>query len=207
MLLERFPFWYRAAFLAGLMVIGSVVDLWRYGKSATRYREYAIIWLTGLLGSVIGGITDLITSSISPDYFTLGKGVLDGEGFQMRVALFGIQQGISAGVIAGAICIYMSRRKSKFPPLPFGAILRLLWIPIVCAVAGALLLPLLAGHSDPAKLASKLVGNLSPAQFAPFLRVWWIHTGLYSGLLAGLIWLIIVIGKHRSAQPTNPGTG
>jgi hypothetical protein len=205
MLLDRFPFWYRAAFLAGLMVVGAVIDLWRCGKAATRYREYAVIWLTGLIGSVMGGITDLITSSLSPDYFTLGKGVLDGEGFETRVALFGIKQGISAGVIAGAICIYVSRRKSKFPPLRFGALLGLLWIPIACAVAGSLLLPLFAGHSDPAGLASKLDGNVSSAQFAPFLRVWWIHTGLYSGLLAGLIWLIIVVGKRRSARPGNSG--
>jgi ABC-type cobalt transport system substrate-binding protein len=206
MLLDRFPFWYRAAFLAGLMIVAAGVELLRSGKSATRYKEYAFIWLTALLGCIIGAATDLITSSISPEYFTWGKGVLEGEGFQTRIILFGLKQGISAGVIAGAICIYASRRKSKFPPLPFRALLSLLWIPTVGAVVCAFLLPLLAGHSDPAHLAAQLNGNLSATQSASFLRVWWIHTGLYAGLLLGLVFLLTLVARRRRATPGNIAT-
>jgi hypothetical protein len=198
-MLERFPFWQRAAFLAGLMILGAVVDLCRHGRAATRHKEYAFICLTGLIGCLAGAITDLMTSSISPDYFTVGKGLSGGEGFERRAALFGVQEGLSAGVIAGAICLYASRRKSRFPPLAFGPLLALLWMPLACGFAGALLLPLAAGHSDPAEVALKLDGAVSAAHVPPFLRVWWTHTGLYAGLLAGVVWLIVVVLRRRRA--------
>ena len=198
-MLARYPFWWRAVFLAGLMVIGAGLDLLRHGRAATRHKEYAFIWLTGLMGCLTGGITDLITSSISPAYFTLGKGLLDGEGFKLRVALFGLQEGLSAGVIAGAVYVYAGRRKCGFAPLGFGEMLGLLWIPMAGAVAGALLLPMAAGGSDPAGLALKMDGALLAAQAAPFVRVWWIHTGLYGGLLAGLLWLIGAVVRRRRA--------
>jgi hypothetical protein len=209
-MMERFPFSYRAGLLAVLMGIGAVLDLWRHGRAATRYKEYAFIWLTGFLGCLAGGITDLLTSSISPYYFMLGKGLLGGEGFNLRVAMFGVREGMSAGVIAGAICVYVSRRKSKYPPLGFGKLLGLLWIPIVWAVAGSLLLPLLFGRSDPAGLASKFYDGglalqldrfLVIGQTDAFLHVWWIHTGLYAGLLAGLLWLVALVFKLRRTAP------
>lgn len=199
-MLERFPFSDRLAVLAGLMALGALLDLSLHGRAATRYQEYTFVWFTGLLGCLAGATTDLITCSISPDYFRLGKGVSGGEGFAFRVAVFGIQEGLSAGVIAGALCLYVSRRKTKFAPLGYPELLGLLWMPVVCAFAGALLFPLVAGRSDPAGLALKMDGVLPAAQAPPFLRVWWIHTGLYCGLLAGVIWLIVVALKRRKAR-------
>ena len=198
-MLARFPFWYRAAFLAGLMATAAGVDLWRHGRAATRHKEYGFIWLTGLIGCLAGGTADLITSSISPGYFIIGKGLAGGEGFELRAALFGVQEGLSAGVIAGAVCVYVSRRKSRFAPLGFGGLLGLLWMPISCAIAGSLLLPPAAGGSDPAGLALKMDGALLAAQVPAFVRVWWIHTGLYGGLLAGLLWMIGIILRRRRA--------
>ena len=192
-----YPFWQRAAFLAGLMAVAAVVDLRRHGRAATRYKEYAFIWFTGLIGGVMGGANDLITSSISPAYFVTGKGLAEGNGFGLRVAMFGIKEGMSAGVIAGAVCVYVSRRKSKHAPLGFGELLRLLWMPAGGAVAGALLLPVAAFGSDPTELASRLDGMIPAEQIGPLLRVWWIHTGLYAGLLAGLLWLIVVVARRR----------
>jgi hypothetical protein len=203
-MLGRFPFWYRAVFLAGLMAVGAVADLCRHGRAATRHKEYAFIWLTGFLGCLLGGMTDFITSSISPDYFILGKGLLGGEGFKLRAVLFGVQEGLSAGVIAGAVCVYASRRKSRCAPLPFGELLRLVSMPVACAVAGALLLPLAAGRSDPAGLALQLDRSLAPGQPGAFVRVWWIHTGLYSGLLAGMVWLIVIVLRRRKAAAKLP---
>jgi hypothetical protein len=175
------------------------VDFYRRGRAAARYKEYAFIWLTGLIGCLAGGTADLITSSISPSYFTLGKGLPAGDGFRLRAVLFGVQEGLSAGVIAGAVCIYAARRKSKSSPLGFAQVLALLWMPIIGAAAGALLLPLAAGRFDPAGLALKMDGALRTAEVIPFVRVWWIHTGLYGGLLAGLLWLIGVVVRRRRA--------
>jgi hypothetical protein len=42
-MLWRYPFWWRAALLAGLMLIAAVLDLRRHGRAGTRYKEYAFI--------------------------------------------------------------------------------------------------------------------------------------------------------------------
>jgi len=188
------------------MVLGSAVDRWRHGAAATRPKEYGFIWLTGIIGGLAGGINDLITSSISPDYFILGKGLAAGEGFRMRAVLFGAQEGVSAGVIAGAVCVYVARGGSRRPPLGFNFLLRWLWRPIGCAAIGALLLPLMAGHADPAGLAFKLADTDQAATLIPtFLRVWWVHCGLYAGLLAGVLWMlggIVVMRRGLAGRET-----
>jgi hypothetical protein len=204
----RFPFSHRAALLAALMVIAALVDLWRHGRNSTRYKEYSFIWLAGFIGCIIGAANDFITCSISPEYFTLGKGLPDGEGFRLRAVVFGLKEGLSAGVIGGAVCVYAARRKSKFAPLGFGKLPGLLWMPVLGAVAAAFLLPPAAGHSDPAglrpryedsALSGQLVRGVAVGQFDLFLEVWWIHTGLYSGLLAGLLCLAVVVQRRRKA--------
>jgi hypothetical protein len=210
-MLDGIPFWARAAFLAGLMTLAGALDWFRHGRAATRPREYAFIWFTGLIGCLIGGATDLITSSLSSEYFVLGKGLAAGEGLAWRATLFGFQEGLSAGVIAGAICVYVSRRKSKSPPLGFVELSGLICRPVVCAAAGAVLLPLVARDSDPAgvlrqfyttALALGLDEGVAAAQTRRCLQVWWIHTGLYAGLVAGLVWVVVAVARRRR---TNAG--
>jgi hypothetical protein len=204
---ERFPFSYRVGLLAALMAIAAGVDFCRHGRAATQYKEYAFIWLAGLIGCLIGGANDLITSSISPEFFSLGKGLPDGETLKLRAAMYGIKEGLSAGVIGGAVCVYASRRKTTVPPLAFGGMLRLLWMPAGGAVLGAVLLPLIASRFDPMGFAVKLDGMIAAGPIVQFRRVWWIHTGLYSGLLAGLLALIVVVLKlRRTASTTAPKT-
>jgi hypothetical protein len=67
------------------------------------------------------------------------------------------------------------------------------------ALAGAMLLPLAVSGSDPTHLALRLDGIVPSEQIGPLLRVWWIHTGLYGGLLAGLIGLLVVVLRRRRA--------
>jgi hypothetical protein len=179
------------------MAIAAGVDFCRHGRSAARYKEYTFIWLAGFIGCVIGGVNDLITSSISPEYFTLGKGLPGGEALNLRAAIYGLKEGLSAGVIAGAVCVYASRGKAAVPPLCFGRMLRLLWKPAAGAVVGAVLLPLIAWRFDPTGLAARLDGIIAAGPILRFRRVWWIHTGLYSGLLAGLLAMVLAVFKLR----------
>ena len=203
---ERFPFPYRGGLLAVLMAIAAGVEFWRHGRSATRYKEYLFIWLAGSIGCVMGGVNDLITSSISPEYFSMGKGLPDGEALSLRAIIYGLKEGLSAGVIGGAVCVYASRGRATVPPLCFGGMLRLLWMPAAGAVVGAVLLPLLAGRFDPAGLAARLDGILAAGPILRFRRVWWIHTGLYSGAVAGLLAMVLAVWKLRRSAPAKAAT-
>lgn len=189
--LERFPFWYRAALLLGLMAMAAAVDFWRRGKEAARYREYGFIWIAGIIGGLVGFANDCVTSSISPDYFTLGKGLEPGEDLRWRAGMYGLKAGLSAGIIGGAFCLVTRPKNSCFSTEQMRRALETLWMPVFGAIVLALALPMIAGHFDPMRLSASLDSLLNADQIGRFRRVWWIHTGLYAGLALGLAPMII----------------
>ncbi len=183
-----------------LLVIAGALswnDYRRRGAKAASAREYGFVFLTGALGAAVGGLNDAITSRISPDYFILGKGLAEGDGLRGRAILYGLQAGCSGGIVAGAILVYLARRKSVTPAVSFRWLLRRLWIPIAGAVLGGLTLPRLAIAFDPFHLRAQLDSLLASPQVRQFLFVWWVHTGLYAGLVAGLAALLWRVGQER----------
>jgi hypothetical protein len=195
---EGFPFFYRVALLIGLMAVAVAIDFWRHGREAARYREYGFIWITGILGGVVGFANDCATSSISPDYFILGKGLEPGNDLRFRAGLYGFKAGLSAGVVGGAVCLFARARNSRFSMEQMHRMLKALWMPAVAAVLFGLALPVIAGGFDPVGLSARLASLLDADQIVRFRRVWWIHTGLYAGLVIGLA-AMIIRGKRDHA--------
>ncbi len=187
---DRFPFYYRVALLVGLMALAAGVDFWRHGREASKYREYGFILVAGMAGGLVGFVNDCITSSISPEYFILGKGLEAGEDLRLQAGEYGLREGLSAGVIGGAVCLFAATRKCRFSPERAGRMLQRLWMPILGAILVGLALPVIAGGWDPAGLSARLESALKAEQIARFRRVWWIHTGLYAGLVVGLAAMI-----------------
>lgn len=183
---SHFPFAYRIVLLLGLMVVVSVVDFCRKGAQAEKFREYGFIILTGAVGAVVGFLNDSITSSISPEYFTLGKGLEEGPNLRTQAALFGLQVGFSAGVIGGAVCLYASRRKSAYPAIKCSWLLRMLWMPVAGAILCGVALPLGVSKFDPARFAAQLEPLLDAGKINRFREVWWTHIGLYAGMVIGV---------------------
>jgi hypothetical protein len=190
-------FSYRVALLIGLMLIVSLVDFYRNGAQSEKFREYGFVLIAGVVGAIVGFVNDLITSSISPDYFILGKGLEESPDLRIQAALFGLQVGFSAGVIGGAVCLYASRRKSAYPPAKFSPLLRLLWMPVTGAILGGIALPLVFSKFDPARFSVQLYPLLSPESIGRFRQVWWTHVGLYAGMIIGLAAMIIRAAKER----------
>jgi hypothetical protein len=193
-------FSYRVALLLGLMLVASLVDLFRNGARAVKFREYGFVIIAGALGAIVGFVNDLITSSISPDYFILGKGLEEGPDLRLQAGLFGMRVGFSAGVIGGAVCLYASRRKSAYPPAKFSRLLRLLWMPVAGAILFGIALPLALSKFDPARFSSQLDSMLIAGKIDRFLQVWWIHVGLYTGMVIGLTAMILRAVKERKRQ-------
>jgi hypothetical protein len=184
--LNHFPFSYRIALLLGLMLVASLVDFYRKGAQAAKFREYGFIIITGAVGAMIGFVNDLITSSISPEYFTLGKGMEEGPDLTVRAGLFGLRVGFSAGVIGGAVCLYASRRKSAYPPIKCSRLLQMLWMPVTGAILCGIALPLWLSNFDPARFSAQLDTLLDAGKISRFRQVWWTHIGLYAGMVIGL---------------------
>ena len=179
------------------MIAVSFVDLYQKGDQATKFREYGFIIITGIVGAMIGFGNDFITSSISPEYFILGKGLLQGPDLTMRAGLFGLRVGFSAGVIGGAVCLYASRRKSSYPPTKYSCLLRLLWMPVTGAIACGVAFPLAFSKFDPARFSTQLETLLDAGKISRFRQVWWTHLGLYAGLVIGLTAMLFRAAKER----------
>lgn len=156
-----------------------------------------MIAYNGRGGTVFGLLNDLITSSISPEYFIFGKGLDPGEGLIFRAGILGMEAGFSAGAIAGAICLYASTRNNCRSPLAYRRLLGFLWRPAALAPMTALVLVLFCRQLDPAGFSILLDETLDPQQMERFLAVWWIHSGLYLGLLVSVVWIVKDIGKLR----------
>ncbi len=194
---HHFPFSYRIALLLGLMLVVSLVDLFRNGARAQKFREYGFIIITGAVGAVVGFANDLITSSISPEYFILGKGLEAGPDLRLQAGLLGLRVGFSAGVIGGAVCLYASRRKSAYPPVKCSRLLRMLWLPVTAAVLCGIAFPLAFAKFDPARFSAQLHTMLDSEAISRFRQVWWIHIGLYAGMAAGLAAMLLRAAKER----------
>lgn len=184
-MLESIPFIWRVILLVALMILVGGIDRAKNGSKATRPHEYGFILVAGVVGTLIAVGCDLCTSTLSPEYFTLGKG-LSPEDLQRQVLAFGAKTGFSGGVIAGAILLFAcGQHRPAWKTFYFR-----LWLPIVAAIAAGLLLPLVASDFDPAHYSRQLDNLLTAGQIHHFRYVWWTHTGYYAGLIVGVISLI-----------------
>lgn len=184
------------------MLVVALVDFYRKGPQATRFREYGFIVIAGAIGAAVGLVNDLITSSISPDYFILGKGLEDGPNLRVQAGLFGLQVGFSAGVIGGAVCLFISQKKSAYPPIKCSRLLQLLWMPIAGAVLCGIAIPLVFSKFDPAHFSAQLKDVLDAGKLNRFRQVWWTHVGLYAGMIIGLVVMLFRAFKERKALGT-----
>ncbi len=198
--MPEIPFWIRITALIVLMAIVAGVDLRYRCRRAVRWKEYLFILVAGCAGAVFGSLTDLVTSSISPDYFICAK-ELPADGIRMHAMVLGLNAGFSAGGIAGALCIFVGMLESAKASISVQTIAMLSWRPFLTAVLSTVMVPFACGWFgfDPYGFVKQLGGPLGPDRVARFLTVWHIHLGVYFGLAVGVVWMIVAI-RRLSAQ-------
>jgi hypothetical protein len=189
------------------MAIVAGVDLWYRRGQATRWKEYLFILAAGCVAAVFGSLIDLVTSSISPDYFIYGKG-LPADGIRRHAMALGLKAGFSAGAIAGALCVFVGSQKRARAIISLPEVAMLSWRPFLTAGIFAALVPFACAWFDPVGYADKLGGPFGPDRAARFLTVWHIHLGVYLGLAVGVVWMIAAIrrlsAKDRRAADSLP---
>src|SRR5690606_16474644 len=99
----------------GLAVVfvatASGVELALRGRRATRWRSALVLAACGSLGAALGCAIDLLTSTLGPAYFAVGKGLGDAPGLTLRALGLGAQAGAAAGVIVAAILLLRAGRR------------------------------------------------------------------------------------------------
>jgi hypothetical protein len=193
--------YWRLGVLAMLMSIVAGIDWRRNGAAATKWREYAFLLAAGLLGGLIGIANDLITSTISPDYFVIGKGIPADGYFRLHVVSLGFQAGLMMGMLVGGIYLIANNPKPNRRSLPLVQLFRFALPPILTAIALAPLGALLIGRWDPLNFRSpSQLGNLlNPTQATRFLTVWGMHLGIYAGGLLGTFYGVFAIRRCRTS--------
>lgn len=199
-MLESIPYWCRVAVLFVAMSLVAGMDWHRHRQKAAKWKEYGFVVLAGIVGMVFGFFNDLITSSISSEYFLFGKGLAVGDALVLRAGVLGMKAGFSAGAIAGAICLYASTRHCSWPPLPYRRLLGFLWRPIALAALTAMVLAFCFRDHDPLDFSAQLDGIVDSRHMRPFLLIWWIHVGLYLGLLMSVGWILVDVARLRKRR-------
>ena len=201
--MDSVPYTYRLAAIALLATVVIIIDRLRHGTKGYRAGEYAVLMLAGVVGAGYGAVNDLITSTVSPEYFTLGKGLQEGPGLTLRAMVLGAKAGCPAGVVVCAIWLFWAGRTPGDHPARMRRVVGSFWIPVACAGVLAVLLPTIVGAWDPLDFKAMLRGLLPDDRVSAFRHVWWAHVGAYLGLLLGCgLGMVRMVGKPKTRQKT-----
>jgi len=193
------PFPYRAAVAIALVFALRFYSRAKPSKHQIRTKELLFLTLVAILATLYGVVNDCFTAKISPEYFSLGKGLPNDQHLYYRSLIIGAQAGFCAGIVLG--CIFLILRTYLFPSATFKRIIYSLALPIGLGIVCSIVFPLCFGHLDPIHVARDLDYMLSKQQIDAFNFVWFEHLGVYTGTTVGTILAIIYHWKtNRSAK-------
>jgi hypothetical protein len=189
----------RLGLLLVVLAAFAAVDVLRNGKRATRPREYAFLLIVAVAFGILGIAVDQIDVRISPEFFTIGKG-LDPDRLDVEVVALGFRAGFTAGtVIAGVALIANGSRPGS---LPLASLARRLLAPVAAALVLAPVGAAIAHAFDPFGTRAEFSHfNMSRGAAERAALVQGIHLGLYAGMLAGLIGVVasLVMRRQRTS--------
>ncbi|MBL8740997.1 MAG: hypothetical protein JNK04_07890 [Myxococcales bacterium] len=157
-----------------------------------RLRSYALMALGALAAGVLGAVFDQLTVSLSPEYFTLGKGASADVPLRLSAAAIGFRGGLPIGALFAGGLLWLRRRGARVHLLP----------QLARAAAAAMLSCLVCAMGmvaiDPFGVRPDASGVLTPSGATRFLACWGIHIGAYVGPMLSLGAAV----RRAAASPT-----
>lgn len=198
-LAEIFPLRYRFVIGFTIFLTLGFLDWRKKGWESSRVKEYLFLASMGILAMAYGAIHDLVTVSISPEYFILGKGLSEPH-LIWKAVWMGAQASYGPGLLIAALFIIMNNPKKNFEQLSYQKLASLIFWPLCMAIGAALIFGIL-GRIDILKYATKLPAEVNCP--SDFLMVWGIHWGSYLGGVIGGVVGIVKIYLRRRLLPKN----
>ena len=188
------PFSIRILVLVAVLAVSALIDRWRYGSEANRWREYSFLLGAAVLGGVFAALNDQISLALSPEFFEFGKGIERDADFHLNVTALGFHAGFLGGAVLGGVLLLFNQGKPDRPALPFKALwLRTPWILASAVLFGVLGLLLFWAFG----LGTEVTSVMSEQAAAGFHRVQGLHSGLYAGALIGLVIAVLRVRRAR----------
>jgi hypothetical protein len=170
------------------MVLAALLEYY-FRRETTRVREYAAILFFGLVMGLYGMLNDMVTGSLSPDYFIYGKGVPD-DGYRWSASVWiGGAAGISGGFVIGAILVCL-RSLLRRHSLSLWSLASRAWVPVACGIGVSTFFFLVLRNWDVIGIEQWSFAFTEPERQAVFLSVWWEHFGVYVGSILGTLLLV-----------------
>ena len=171
-----------------LLAVLAAVDLVRHPKNPTRIKEYGFILASALLAMAYGVLHDAATYALSPEYFTVGKGLESAKnGYFPSVAILALKASWSVGLVVGLVFVVVNNPSKRWAQLPYRRLVRFFALPAIASICVAGLFGLSA-RALSADLVPRLdLDRIGLGDPENFLTVWAIHNGTYLGALIGVI--------------------
>ena len=207
--------------LAARVVIGvaifailASIDLHRHGRSARRWREYLFLLAATAAGVAYGAVNDLITSSISWEYFYYGKGLNESLGphtppDMRRLHLGAMQIGMkaagAAALVIGACLLVANNPRPRSPQLSYRKLFPHLARIFAITAATAILLSIVGALGGLTWLSADLQWVATQKDLRPthFFSAFGAHLGSYAGGAIALLTSILKIARDRKRATPN----
>ena len=161
-----------------LAISVAIAEFYINKSQSNKWKEYLFVFSIGILFACFGAIHDQVTVSISPEYYSVGKG-LGLDSVRLQASLLGLKTGMYAGLIFGCIFLFLNRNwsfETLYKWIAFIGLSALVFL-VLGSICG--FISHLMGHS----VLPSSVENMK------FLVVWGWHIGLYTGATLGLLTL------------------
>lgn len=182
--------------LGGIFVL---LDLRKPLAKRRRLREYSFILTVGLVGAIFGAVNDWFTCTLSPEYFMINKGLLEGPDLRWAAVALGAKAGFAGGAIGAALLLFLSGAR----PQPWANY----WLYLLPFAAGwltGIAFGVFRWHVDWPSVYDFVNDNLPPETQRRFYTVWCEHLGVYLGAMVALVGVILRArqsGKHEMQKP------
>jgi len=191
---EAFDYYFplKIRFPLGILafIILAIIDFKKFGWKSERLREYSFLFFCALLAIFYAVINDMITSSISEEYFIKGKGILSGPGFKWRVAWIAVKGSYWVGLLSGVALLIANNKYKNFPRVSMVKLLQYSVLPVLFAIFTSVIFYFLNINESNVVLYG--VDNA-----AAFNTVMETHRGAYIGGLIGTVLAVVLLIKSR----------
>lgn len=197
------PLWARLVTAFLIFLVMGIIDWRRHPENPRRAKEYLFLLSVTGLTVTYGIFHDWITSTISPEYFVLGKGISrTAPHWQLQVSWLAVKATYWVGLLVGATLLILNNPRPGRLQLNYPQLFKTTTVCLGAAILAAPIFGLIFYLNYKRMLGAEAAVLVHPDLFA---LVWGIHNGSYIGGLIGTIAAGFIVRQKRKKLAKSSG--